>query len=108
MPTKCSNSSHVCPNSDSTTLATACEISCQRDCGIGGRYTWSFKYPHNQKSLGVRSGDLGDQGLGPARHIQAFCIADAILLDVDRSAIRGSYVTISVANERVSLLLSRF
>jgi hypothetical protein len=94
------------PKSDSTTLSAAPEIRCRRACGIGGWYTWSFKYPHNHKSYEARSDDLGGQRMGPARHIQAFCISDAILIDGDRSATRGWYVTISVANENFTNVLT--
>jgi hypothetical protein len=47
-----SNSSHVRRKCDSQLVAVACEIrsrSSQRDCGIGGRYTWSSTLPHRQQ-----------------------------------------------------------
>jgi hypothetical protein len=57
----------------SSTLATPYEIRSRTDCGIGGWYTWSFIYLCKQKPYGVKSGDLGGQGICPAPPIKAFC-----------------------------------
>jgi hypothetical protein len=41
----------------------ACKISYRRGCYIGGWFTWSLPHPHRYKWHGVRSGDLGGQGM---------------------------------------------
>jgi hypothetical protein len=86
--TKYSNSSHVRRNCELSTIAMACEIRSRRDCGFGGCYTWSFIYPHMQKSHWVRSGDRGTQGMGVFADLVswnlkqrcAFCTRDSVFL----------------------------
>jgi hypothetical protein len=40
-----------------------------RSTGMGGMYTLSFMNPQNEKSMGVRLGDLGGHGMQPPRPI---------------------------------------
>jgi hypothetical protein len=68
--TRYSNSSHIHCNCDSLMLAMVCEILSWRYCGVGGWYTWPFTYSYRDKSRGVRSGNLGGQGIAPAPPIQ--------------------------------------
>lgn len=49
----------------------------------------------------MRPGDLEGQGIYPAASIQDFALESPFTFDSDRSASRGSYVTISVANENL-------
>jgi hypothetical protein len=67
-----SNSTHSLPKKVTRTRSMALTIlsrSSWRSTGMGGMYTLSFTNPQNEKSIGVRLGDLGGHGMQPSRPI---------------------------------------
>jgi hypothetical protein len=67
-----SNSTHSLPKKVTCARAMALTIlsrSSWRSTGMGGMYTLSFTNPQNEKSMGVRLGNLGGHGMSPPRQV---------------------------------------
>jgi hypothetical protein len=61
-----SNSTHSLPKKVTCTRAMVLTILSRiswKSAGMGGMYTLSFTNPQNEKSMGVRLGDLGSHGM---------------------------------------------
>jgi hypothetical protein len=65
-----SNSTHCLSKKLASTRAVVLTVLSQiswRSTGMGDMYTLSFTNPQNEKSMGVRFGDLGGYGIQPPR-----------------------------------------